>query len=182
MKATKTKKAETVTATAMAALLQIDRALVGRMAADGILPRGSDGRFDPIPTMSAYIKHLKTKTRERSASASHAQLQEARAKEITLRTAERIRELIEMTDAIAAIDSIFGTVRGELSGLAARITRDLSLRRQIDGEIDAALSRVAARLDKAATALEAGGDPLEDGGKSPRRTQRTRKRTNASKD
>jgi phage terminase Nu1 subunit (DNA packaging protein) len=174
----KTKKPETVTATAMAALLQIDRALVGRMAADGILPRGADGRFDPIAAMSAYIKHLRTKARERSQSAAHSILQEARAEEIRLRTAERLRELIEMTDALAAIDSTFGTIKSEMSGIPARVTRDLSMRRTIEKELDGVLSRAAARLEKAAAALESGADPLDDN-RAPATRRKMRRSTNA---
>lgn len=166
-----------MTATAMAGLLGIDRALVGRMAQEGILPRGADGRFEPLATMSAYIKHLRARAKERSQSAAHSILQEARAEEIKLRTAERLNQLLPVEVVEGFVDFWLGPIKSELAGIPARVTRDVALRKMIERELDSMLHRLADRAERGAAMAERGIDPLEGEEKPRTNRRRTAKRS-----
>lgn len=82
----------------------------------------------------------------------------ARAAEIEMRVAERKRELIPIEDATAAMDLLAGKTKEEMTGLAARITRDMILRRKIEAEMNGALIRIAEGLRSSADLARKGGD------------------------
>ncbi len=91
----------------------------------------------------AYIRHLRERHSRRNGSNSH--LREARAREIEVRTAQRLGKLVPLEDFDAFVDELCGIFRTELSGLPARVTRDLMLRRTVEQEITVMLHRVSAR-------------------------------------
>lgn len=89
----------------------------------------------------AYIRHLRERHSRRNGSDSH--LREARAREIEVRTAQRLGKLVRLEEFDDFVDELCGIFRTELSGLPARVTRDLMLRRAIEREITGMLHRVA---------------------------------------
>jgi phage terminase Nu1 subunit (DNA packaging protein) len=109
----------------------------------------------------AYISHLRDRRSKPSAADAH--LREARAREIEVRTAERLGKLVAVEEFDAMIDAICGTFRTELSGLPARVTRDVMLRRTIETEITGILHRIADIAEANAARLEGAGSGTVEG-------------------
>ena len=103
----------------------------------------------------AYIRYLRERHSKPGAADSH--LREARAREIEVRTAERLGKLVAVEEFDAMIDELCGVFRTELSGLPARVTRDVMLRRTIEREINGILNRIADVAEANAARLEAAG-------------------------
>jgi phage terminase Nu1 subunit (DNA packaging protein) len=110
--------------------LLLSREMIRRLVAERVIERRADGSFDLDQARHAYIRHLRDRRSEKGAA--EAALQRAKAREIELRTAERAHELIEIDEAIGALDSILGAVISELAGLPGAATRDLGMRRHLD--------------------------------------------------
>ena len=102
-----------------------------------------------------YIRYLRERHSKPNAANSH--LREARAREIEVRTAERLGKLVAVEEFDAMIDAICGTFRTELSGLPARVTRDVTLRRTMEREITGMLDRIADIAEATAARLEGAG-------------------------
>lgn len=81
-----------------------------------------------------------------------------RAREIELRTAQRAGVLCETEEALALCDDIFGTLRSDLGGLPAMVSRDLEMRANIEKNLNDILNRNSKRLDLRAQALRANGE------------------------
>lgn len=146
-----------VTATALGLHLGMKRQSVSELAERGVLSALADGSFDLDASRLTYIAHLRGEQRHNTKSASASRVQDARAREIELRTAERDRRLIDTDEAIAALDEIVGPMKADLAGVGPRVTRDIDLRRRIESEHDVIFSRTAARLAERASALRKGG-------------------------
>lgn len=83
---------------------------------------------------------------------------EAVAKKHELATRRAERELIPVEDAQAALDVAMGSVVAELSGLPARVTRDMVLRRKIEAEMNEARIRMASTVSTSARFIAEGGE------------------------
>ena len=99
-----------------------------------------------------YIRYLRERRSRTSTADSH--LREARAREIEVRTAERLGKLVAIEEFDAMIEIICGAFRTECSGLPARVTRDIALRRTIEREINGMLHRIADIAEATAARLE----------------------------
>jgi hypothetical protein len=144
-------------------LLMITPARIGQLQKNGYIPRGSRGHVPLVGAVQGYINFLKDEERRTSKSAAASRVTDARAKEIELRNQVRLRELIPVEDATAALDLVVGRVREEMNGLAARVTRDIPLRRKIEAEVNEAQKRIAESLGASAAFVEKGGElPYSD--------------------
>jgi len=131
---------------------------IRQLQKDGYIPKGTRGNVGLIVAVQGYIQFLKDEERRTSKSAAESRVREARAKEIELRNAVHLRELVPIEDAQAALDLVVGKVGEELGGLAARVTRDMELRRKIEAEIHGAQKRIAEGLGASANFIEKGGE------------------------
>ena len=143
---------------AVSGLLMLTRQRLYQLEADGQIKRSAPDVWRTEDVVQGYIRFLRDHSRV-NRSASDNRLREARAIEVEVRTAERLGKFVAVEEFDAMIDLIVGVFRTELSGLPARITRDLALRRSIEREIHGLLERVAdtaeanaARLDRARSA------------------------------
>jgi hypothetical protein len=84
-------------------------------------------------------------------------VRDARASEIELRVAERERRVIDIDEAISAMQTVVGIVRTIMGGIAARVTRDLQLRRTIEKAINEGFELVVSKLREEVAALRGGG-------------------------
>ena len=73
---------------------------------------------------------------------------------------EKKRELVRRADVDALIDQIAGTVLTNLSGMAARCSRDMQVRRNIDAVVMQIRREIAEACSKAADAC--GEPPLSE--------------------
>jgi hypothetical protein len=132
---------------------------LGRLERERVICRSGRGKWPLLATIHAIIQHLRA-TNRRGGAGSDA-LRAARAEEIRIRVAERMKDLIPVTDAAAHMDVMTGLTLTELSGLPARCTRDLALRRRIEDEVFAMRERLAKRMDEIGKQL-LGGRTLDE--------------------
>ena len=78
------------------------------------------------------MRRERRKSPRSEADAEHAK---AKAALLRLRIAEKQRELVPRADFDAVIDGIAGVVLMHLSGMAARCSNDLMVRRKIDAVV-----------------------------------------------
>lgn len=146
-----------IDAPSAARLLTITDTRLRQLVKDGwIKSTGKRGVYNTVECVQGYINFLRDEQRRAARSKADSRVRDARAAEIEIRTAERVRNLIPRDEAEGAIDFIFGQFKAELIGLPARVTRDIALRRLIENEIDDALERANKRIDEAGAALQAG--------------------------
>src|SRR5882672_5508744 len=111
-------------------------ARIGQLANMGWFKPVSKGKYNWIEACSGYIKFLRDEDRRSSKSASDTRIKDAKARDIEVRTSQRLSRLIPLEVYEEMIDGIAGVVRSEFAGLAAACTRDLTLRRIIEREVD----------------------------------------------
>lgn len=148
--------ASTYGAPQMAGVLALTAVRVRQLTDEGILKTVAKGRYNRDDTARDYINWLRGQNKLANRTTSESRVREARATEIEIRTAERTRELISLDEALESNALLVGYVRTEFGGLAARITRDLTLRREIEKAVNGSLARIADRLNEEAENLAAG--------------------------
>jgi hypothetical protein len=144
----------TASATKMAEHLGLNRAYLDKLVQDSVISRRPDGRFDLDRTRLAYIVHLRKVRRTSPQTTARAAFDQAKADDLAVRSAIRNGTLMEVEDALAIVDELMGLMLAALSGLAARVTRDMQVRHAIDAEIFNLRSELAAKCSKRAAELE----------------------------
>jgi hypothetical protein len=140
-----------------ARLLDLSPARLHQLAKDGWIPKP----FTLDGVVQGYIKFLKEDQRRSSQVRANSEVQRERARKLWLENEEKEAHLVRIESAMAAIDDIFGAVRGAIAGLPSRVTADPVLRRNFEDEFDAVLQGLAERLQQNASALRAGRDLTE---------------------
>lgn len=143
-------------------LLMIGPERIRQLSKAGYIPIPKRGFTTIVGAVQGYIRFLKEDARKETRSAAASRAVDARADEIQLKIAERKRELIPREDAILAMDLVVGEVNKVFTGLPARITRDLRLRREIEAKLNEGKGQIADALARghglAATGVDA-SDP-----------------------
>ena len=146
-----------VTANSLATHLGCTRQNIARLTAEAVIEQRSDGHYDQTASRLRYIKHLRTPRSSRAeADAAHVKV---KTEMLQLRMMERQRKLVRREDANALIDEICGMVLTHLSGMGARCSRDMVVRRNIDRvvyEVRTELAQACTRM-----ADERGEPPLD---------------------
>jgi phage terminase Nu1 subunit (DNA packaging protein) len=146
-----------VTSSTLAAVLGVTSRQVANLLERGAVVRdASGGGYLLFDSVKSYVAFVKADNKNRSKTASHSRLQDARVRALTLRTAREARQLIETSEAVACLDEIVGPLRADLDGLPAMVTRDLAVRRKIEGALADIFKKHSARLAAQAAALETG--------------------------
>jgi hypothetical protein len=115
---------------------------------------GHKAQYSWFDACSAYVRYLRDEDRKSSKSAADSRMRDAKAREIEVRTNQRLSRLVPLDVYQEMIDSIAGMVRSEFAGLAAACTRDLTMRRIIEREVNARLHRIAEHAMAQAIRLE----------------------------
>lgn len=151
---------------ALAALIGVTPRRVQQLAQEGVLDSEAHGTWDATKAVPAYIAHRlaqeTARTAQRTGGAAERHVA-AKARAVELRTAREEGVLCDTTEAVAMVEEVVGTIRAGFGGLAARVTRDLTLRAVIEGEVDNTLDRAAVLLARRAAELRKGSEP-EAGG------------------
>ena len=145
----KSENGDLITLEVAARLLMVSPERVRQLIKMGYVSRPRAGRTTIVSAVQGYIRFLKDEDRKNTKTAADTRVRDARAAEIEMRVAAQKRQMIPIEDATAVVDILTGKVREEVTGLPARITRDVDLRRKIEAEVNG--SQV--RLSKAVTAL-----------------------------
>lgn len=149
-----------ISASGAAALLGVTPQWLRQLAGNGFGPAAVKGKYPFVAVVQGYVRSLKDEERRSTKSAADNGLKAARQREVELRIAKEEGRLVDMGDVEAAFSSILGTLRAQLSGVAASVTREASLRSAIDHAQSAAFSRAQKKFYDASLALRAGRDPL----------------------
>ena len=131
-----------VSASALALHLDCSRAYVGKLEAEGVIQRQGGG-FPLDPSRVAYLRYLRRERRQSPRSEADADHVKAKTEMLQLRLMEKRCELVRRDDVDALIDQIAGTVLTHLSGIAARCSRDMAVRRNIDAVVDQVRREIA---------------------------------------
>jgi hypothetical protein len=115
------------------------------------------GKYNLIEACTGFVKYLRAEDRRSTRSAADARIKDAKAQDIETRTKQRLGRLIPLEVYEEMIDNMSGVVRSEFAGLAAASTRDLTMRRVIEREVNARLRRIAEHAMAQAIRLEASG-------------------------
>lgn len=139
-------------------LLKLTPERIRQLMKEGYIPRDKPGRVLMVAAVQGYIQFLKDTASKKTKTATDQRVQNARAAEIEMRNAERLRKLVPIDDAVASLDYLAGVVGQQLAGLPARVTRDMDLRRRVEKEVNATQEAIAKALTASADAVAAGGD------------------------
>ena len=145
-------------ATASAAFVPVDslRKLLGdpsggildRLITSGrIGPPDDQGRVNLIEVLPLFFAELRNELRAGTATAASERARLARAASAELRLAEARRDLVPTEDAAAAVDHLCGTIATTLSGLPARVTRDIPTRRKVEQALHQMQAQLARDLE-----------------------------------
>jgi hypothetical protein len=148
---------ETTTAV-VAALLMITPARLGQLEKAGWFAKVGRDRYRLVEVVQGFIKYLRDDARRSSTTAAASRVQDARAVEIELRTAEK-QKLFEARGhaaAAEAVDDVLGPLRPDLLAIPARLTADIALRRKFEDEIDNAFAAMGERANALAAKVAAG--------------------------
>jgi hypothetical protein len=115
----------------------------------------SDRRYRLLDVVQGYIRFRDDEDRRTSKMAAHSRITDARSREVELKNAQREGRLVDLDEVLAVIESIVAMFRLQLSGLPARVTRDLQLRRTIETAIHDILDHIADLAAESAQALGA---------------------------
>jgi hypothetical protein len=113
----------------------------------------NDRRYRLLDIVQGYIRFRDDEDRRATKYAAHSRIQDARSREVELKNAQREGRLIELEEAIATVEAIMGMLRLQLSGLPARATRDLQLRRTLETTVNDILTHIADLAAERAKAL-----------------------------
>ncbi|MCA1452851.1 hypothetical protein I6F35_06400 [Bradyrhizobium sp. BRP22] len=115
---------------------------------------GRKAQYNWFDACQGYVRWLRDEDRRSQKSAADSRMRDAKAREIEVRTNQRLGRLVPLEVYEEMIDSLAGEVRSEFAGLAAACTRDLTLRRIIEREVNARLRRIAEHAMAQAIRLE----------------------------
>lgn len=146
----------TLTQAQIAAMTGRSKEWVKKLAQEGVLERDGRGAYKLRSVCAAIIAHYEAMTDRSARTQSAARATDARAAEIQQRIAMRDRALIPIDEALQAMEIVVGTVNSELTGLPARATRDMAIRRKIEDEVNGTKGRIAASLRKGSAAARSG--------------------------
>lgn len=156
----------TLTATQIAALLSLSIERVRQLVNSGYVPRVGKAKYPVVGAVQGYTRFLKDEDKRTSKSAADDSLKAVRQREVEIRIAKEEGRLVEMDDVEAVTSSILATLRAELSGLPASVTRDMKLRGEIERGLNGAFARSQNKFREANEALRACRDPLGADGKN----------------
>ena len=146
--------AATVSASALAQHLDCSRSYIGKLEAEGVIQWQGDG-FPLDQSRVAYLRYLRRERQQSPRAEADAEHAKAKTELLQIRIEEKKRNLVRRADADALIDQI-GTVLTHLSGMSARCSRDMQVRRNIDAvvtqirrEISEACSKGSRRMQRA---------------------------------
>lgn len=149
-------RAQTLSADQAAALLGKSRAWFFERVKEGHIAKEGRGRYSLIGIIRGVVAYYDDILTKQTKTQAASRATDARADEIRQRIAIRDRELIPIDEALQAQDIIVGAVNAELTGLPARVTRDMGLRRKIEDEVNGSKGRITAALRKGQAAARSG--------------------------
>jgi hypothetical protein len=140
----------TVSVSALAKHLDVARAYIAKLEAEGVIERQGSG-FLLDQSRVAYLRHLRRERQQSPRTVADADHVKAKTEMLQLRLMEKRRELVRRADVDALIDDIAGVTLTALSSLPARCAPrgDLATRRSIERvafEVRAEIAKVCLEI------------------------------------
>jgi len=153
--------AELTDAQTLSRCWNVNTTRISQHVAEGWLISVKKGKYKWFDACQGYIRWLRDESRKSSKSASDSRMRDAKSRDIEVRTMQRLGRLVPLEVYEEMIDNLAGMVRSEFAGLAASSTRDITLRRIIEREVNARLQRIAEQAMAQAIRLEAMVSPAD---------------------
>ena len=169
-----------LSATATADLLGITPRWLQKLVEGEWIPRSARGEYDAQAAVQGYVRSIKAEKGEQSKGAGEERIRLARAERLERENREADRELIPLEEAFAGLDEIAAMLKADVNSIPARMTRDVTLRAELQRHVDDALRQAADRLKRILRELETGEeepDPLDIEDPVPALTKAPRRRT-----
>jgi hypothetical protein len=146
------------TVSAPALHLDCSRTYIGKLEAEGVIRLQGDG-FPLDQSRVAYLRYLRRERQQSPRAAADAEHALAKAALLRIRIEEKQRKLVRQDDVNELIDQIAGITLTHLSGMAARCSRDMAVRRNIDAVVMQIRREIAEACSKAADECNEPLDP-----------------------
>lgn len=151
----------TVTTARLAKFLDLTPHRVRQLIKEGHIEKAGPDRLVLETATRGYIRFRNDADRRSSKSASASRVQDARAREIELKTAEREGSLMDVEEVRAVVAEWGGVIRTGLNSIPARLSRDMTFRRKIETEIDDVFRQATERFESAMGDRSAAGAAAE---------------------
>lgn len=151
---------EMLSTSGASSLLGITSQWLRQLSANGYIPVAIKGKYPLVAVVQGYVRSLKDEERRSSKVAADSGLKAARQREVELRIGKEEGRLVDMEDVEAIVSNVFATLRAELTGIPAAVTRDVKLRAEIEKGLNGAFARSQGKFREAGEALRSGSDPL----------------------
>lgn len=150
---------KTVDRRTLSAHLGISAKRIDQLVKEGFITKVGKGAYPFSESVQGYGRSMKATIEGQTKNVSANRAQNARAAEIELRMAREDRKIIDLTEAVAALDRVAGDFLQTVGGLPARITRDPRERQRIEAICDAERLRLSDHFAQSAQALRSGLPP-----------------------
>jgi hypothetical protein len=141
--------------------LDCSRAYIGKLEAEGVIQRQGDG-FPLDQSRLAYLRYLRRERRQSPRTEADAAHAKAKTELLQIKIMEKQRTLMRRDAMNVLLDEICGVMLTHLSGMAARCSNDLTVRRKIDAVVHQVRTEIAEHCIK--IAHERGEPPLDQQG------------------
>lgn len=150
------KNSNSLTIGQAAALLDRSERWVQQRAAEGWIRKTERGQYALVSLIRGAVAYQEDQLAKARKAADATRATAARTKEIELRIADRMNDLMPRRDVQAELEVLVSDVRAEVGGMGARITRDPKLRRTIDREASRVVALARSAADAALSRLTVG--------------------------
>jgi hypothetical protein len=157
----------TMSAIALGKYLDLSPQRIQQLAAEQIIERLPNKRFNPDDCRVAYIRWLRHAERRTAKSKVDSDFVRAKTELIAIRVREKQRTLMETSEAMTMMEQMIGTVLTAMGGMAPRVARlvegnsSLLIRREVDRIVYDTRAKLANRFNEFAD--QAKEPPLEKG-------------------
>src|ERR1017187_4151222 len=131
-----------ITAQQAGNIVEVTCITIGQLEKAGWFKRETSGLYSLIEFMRGWTRYRNELIKRARQPKSGNRMQDARTIEIELRTARDSGELMDMSAAIAYVQSVAGEFRASFGALPARVTRDLELRAKIENAVNECFNQV----------------------------------------
>ena len=144
-----------------ARLLGVTPRRLRQLSDEGWFKPASRNEWSLIGVVRGHIEYMEDRIQKASKTASSTRLQDARAKEVELRIAQKDRTVIDLSEAQDATDKMAGIYLHSITGLPARITRNTSERKRIELICDKERTRLVERFAEIGESIQTGEDAAD---------------------
>lgn len=144
-----------VTQVELAARLQLTTRWIYDLTKDGIFVQ-TDRKYDLDACHRAYGEYKTAKANEKRAPSATENLAKRKEDLIARRIAREDRSLIQMDEALETVDIVTGAFNVAISGIPARITRNIDERKRIEAICDGVRNSLNKAFGEQREALRSG--------------------------